>query len=268
MAPRKPPDQETEAFWNDYLTRGHALERHVRGVFKRIPQEPRCHLCAAPFAGVGAPLMRMIGKRPSDKNPRMCNSCFDFMAHHHGGAEIQCSFLFADIRGSTTMAEGMAAREFHALLDRFYATASAVVFDHDGTVDKFVGDELIAMFFPLLSGERHAARAVDAARSLMLATGHEDAGGPWAPIGAGVHTGPAWVGAVGDDAHTELTALGDTVNTTARIAAAAVAGEVLVSQDAAVAAGLGEGAEIRSLRLKGKEGTTEVISLMVTPAAD
>ena len=48
-------------------------------------------------------------------------------------------------------------------MDRFYATATAVVFDHDGSVDKFVGDELVAMFFPLLSGERHAARAVDAA---------------------------------------------------------------------------------------------------------
>ena len=62
---------------------------------------------------------------------------------------------------------GHSATSFRGLLDRFYSMASAVVFDHDGSVDKFVGDELVAMFFPLLSGERHAARTVEAARSLL-----------------------------------------------------------------------------------------------------
>ena len=107
--------------------------------------------------------MRMIGKRPSDKNPTMCNYCFGFMTRHRGGAEIESSFLFADVRGSTTIAEGMYATDFRGLLDRFYATASKVVFDHDGSVDKFVGDELVAMFYRLLTGERHTARAVEAA---------------------------------------------------------------------------------------------------------
>ena len=225
MAVPRDPGRGDEDFWRQFLTRGDSAERKVRSVFKRIPHGPRCRLCAAPFAGIGAPFMRMIGKRPSDKHPAMCNSCFDFIARHHGGAEIQCSFLFADVRGSTALAERMSATDFRGLLDRFYSTATAVVIDQDGSVDKFVGDELVAMFFPLLSGERHAARAVDAARALLTATGHSDPAGPWVPLGAGVHTGPAWVGAVGDDAHTELTALGDTVNTTARLAAAAAAGE-------------------------------------------
>jgi adenylate cyclase len=257
------PGRDNEEFWFDFLTRGDAMERKVRRVFRRIPQGPRCKLCAAPFAGVGAPFMRMIGKRPSDKNPTMCRSCFDFMARHHGGAEIECSFLFADIRGSTAMAEGMSATSFRGLLDRFYTTASAVVFDHDGSVDKFVGDELVAIFFPLLTGERHAARTVEAARALLGATGHADAAGPWVPLGAGVHTGPAWVGAVGDGAHMELTALGDTVNTTARLASVAKAGEILVSMTAAYAAGLDPALEHRSLDLKGKELPTEVLVLRV-----
>lgn len=257
------PEPGDEAFWRDFLTRGDAGERRVRRIFKLLPQGPRCKLCAAPFAGVGAPLMRMIGKRPSDKNPDMCNSCFAFMAHHHGGAEIECSFLFADIRGSTTIAEGMTATQFRGLLDRFYATASAVVFDHDGSVDKFVGDELVAMFFPLLSGNQHAARAVEAAMALLVATGHRDPAGPWVPLGAGVHRGPAWVGAVGDETHTELTALGDTVNTTARLASVAKAGEILVSSTTAEAAGLDSGLERRVLELKGKELGTEVVVLRV-----
>ncbi len=70
------------------------------------------------------------------------------MAKHHGGAEIEATFLFADIRGSTSLAEGMSPSAFHALLDRFYAVASNVVFENDGGVDKFVGDEIVAMFFP------------------------------------------------------------------------------------------------------------------------
>jgi adenylate cyclase len=76
-----------------------------------------------------------------------------------------------------------------------------------------------------------------------------------------VHTGPAWVGAVGDAKHVELTALGDTVNTTARLASIASAGEILVSVAAADAAGLDRGLERRLLDLKGKELPTEVVVL-------
>ena len=236
MMERDPdPDHATEEFWRDFLTRGDPNERRICRVFLRLPHGPRCMLCAAPFAGPAAPVMRAIGKRPSDKNPTMCTSCFDFMAKHHGGAEIDCSFLFADVRGSTTMAERMSPAEFRSLLDRFYALATALVIDHDGSIDKFVGDELVAMYIPLLSGERHAERAVATARALLRATGHTDAKGPWLPLGAGVHTGPAWVGAVGNGPRTDLTALGDTVNTTARLASVAGAGEILVSATAAAA---------------------------------
>jgi adenylate cyclase len=262
-----PSDAEREAFWRDYLTRGDAMERRVRRVFRVLPHEPRCQLCASPFAGPVAPLMRALGKRPADKNPRVCQSCFNFIAKHHGGAEIEATFLFADIRGSTTLAEHLSASEFHALIDRFYATASKVVFDHDGSVDKFVGDEVVAMFFPFVSGDRHAAHAVQAAEALLRATGHADPGGPWAPVGAGVHTGLAWIGAVGDESHTEITALGDAVNTTARLAAAAAAGEVLVTLAAARQAGLDPGLEPRALDLKGKASPTEVVALHVGATA-
>lgn len=67
--------------------------------------------------------------------------------------------VLSDIGGSTTLAEGMSPAEYHGLLDRFYTTASTVVFDPDGAVDKFVGNELVALFFPLLSGEHQRPRA-------------------------------------------------------------------------------------------------------------
>ena len=258
-------DIDREEFWRDYLNRGDAMERRVRRVFRALPHAPRCQLCAAPFAGPVAPIMRALGKRPADKNPRVCQSCFSFIAKHHGGAEIEASFMFADIRGSTTLAEHMSAAQFHALLDRFYTTASAVVFEHDGAVDKFVGDEVVAMFFPFVSGDLHATKAVQAAEALLRATGHADPEGPWAPVGAGVHTGRAWVGAVGDETHTEVTALGDAVNIAARLAASAAAGEVLVSSASARAAGLDPALETHELALKGKAAPTDVVSLRVAP---
>jgi adenylate cyclase len=265
LTSNEPADLQSEEYWREFLAGGHSRERIGRRMFKLLPHDPRCRLCAAPFAGPAAPFMRLVGRRPSDKNPNWCTSCFSYMSTHHGGASIDVTMLFADIRGSTKLAEGMSPAEFRRVLDRFYDAAAAQVFAHDGLVDKFVGDELVAMFFPLLSGEQHAARGVDAARAVLTATGHADHGGPWVPVGAGVHTGSAWVGAVGSRTHTELTAVGDAVNTASRLAAAAGAGEIVISTEAALAAGLDVQLARRQLDLKGKKLPTEVVTLTVGP---
>ena len=263
-----PPDSRDEEFWRQFLTEGGDTMKGIgRRLFMRIPAEPRCRMCAAPFAGVGATVMRLVGKRQSEANPNWCNSCSTFMTKHHGGAEIPGAMLFADIRGSTSLAERMSSGDFNALLNRFYTTASGVVFDHDGYVDKFVGDELVALFFPLLAGERYTARAIEAAQALLRATGHADPDGPWAPVGAGVHAGLAWFGTVGEGSHVELTAVGDVVNTAARLASAAGPGEILVSAEAAAAAGLEPGLSRRTLDLKGKEFGIEVVSMRVQAPA-
>jgi len=253
--------EASEEFWRDYLLHGDPHERRLRRVFQRLPSGPRCHACAAPFGGVGRQVIRLIGKRPSGRNPNLCNSCFDFMTKHRGGAEIPCTMLFADVRGSTSLAERMSAGEFHALLQRFYVVATEAVFSHDGGIDKFVGDEVVAMFMPLAAGERHAAQAIAAAEAILRATGHGEPGGPWLPVGAGIHTGDAWVGTIGDEHHVELTALGDIVNTAARLASAAAAGEILVSVDTAGAAGLRGDLPRSTLELKGKQEPFEVVRL-------
>lgn len=270
-APRPTPTRAREPYpeeyWRDFLTRGSSRERYLRRFLRYLPASPRCRLCAAPFRGPGAPLMRVIGKMPSDANPNMCNACNTFLSDHHGGAEVGASLLFADVRGSTSIAESMSPAAFRALMNRFYSTASQTVFAHEGFVDKFVGDELMALFTPLFSGERHAQRAVETARALLEATGHRDPGGPWLPLGAGVASGVVWFGAVGEGSHVELTALGDEVNVAARLASTADAGEVLVTAAAAMAAAATgaslDGADRRELSLKGKQGTTEVLALRV-----
>lgn len=261
---RPDPLDPGEEYWKKFLSEGGDTWKGIgRRIFMRIPADPRCRMCASPFAGPGAPLMRLIGKRQSQQNPTWCTSCSDFMAKRRGGAEVEGAMLFADIRGSTALAERMSPGEYHALLNRYLTTATQVVFDHDGFVDKFVGDEMVALFFPLLAGERFTARAVAAAQQLLRATGHADPDGPWVPVGVGVHSGPAWFGVVGDEGHVELTAVGDTVNVAARLASVAKAGEAIVSTDAAAASDLDPGLERRTLELKGKETPIEVVTVRV-----
>ena len=119
-------------------------------------------------------------------------------------------------------------------------------------MDKFVGDQVVALFIPGFAGTDHAADAIDAARELLAQTGH-DQGEPWIPVGAGVHTGVAFVGTVGEGDAVDFTALGDSVNTAARLASCAKAGEIVISSGAAKASKLDTaGLEERTLDLRGR----------------
>jgi|SRR5947207_1642484 len=178
--------------------------------------------------------------------------------------------LFADVRGSTTMAERMSGEEFSRIMNRFYASATDVLIRSDAMIDKLVGDEVIGLFLPLFSGRQHARRAVQAARELLRASGNGDVGGPWIPVGIGVHTGVAYVGTVkgAQNTVTDFTALGDSVNITARLASAAGVGEALVSDAAWAAAEVAlPNAEARLLQLKGKQEAVSV-RVLTTGLAD
>jgi adenylate cyclase len=137
-------------------------------------------------------------------------------------------------------------------------------------VDKFVGDEAIGLFFRGISGAGHTAAAIRAARSLLAGVGQADATstGP-IPVGAAVHTGPAFVGSTGaEGAVSDFTALGDVVNTTARLAAEAGPGELLISIDAVRAAELdAAGLEHRTVAVRGRSDPIEVVADRPLPGA-
>jgi adenylate cyclase len=241
-------------------------QKRLRRFWRSIPSPPRCKLCHRPFGGIGGSVMRLVGLGRWPGNPKYCRSCFRDLYRNRDGAEIECSLLFADVRNSTGLAEGMRPAQFRELIDRFYATAFEVLIAHDAVVDKFVGDEVIGIFVPALTEALHAREALDAAVALLAATGH--AGEPWVEVGIGVNTGVAYVGAVGTEEHVEFTALGDEVNITARLASLAGTGEVLVTQAAAAAAGLVEGSlEHRTLILKGKSEPMTVAVLTLASQA-
>ena len=227
--------------------------QRTRRLMNRIPSEPRCKLCAAPFGRPGSAVVRLVGFGESKINRRLCRGCLRTVLKIPGGAEIELSLLFADVRGSTALAEGTPAQEFSRLMARFYGAAAKTVDERDGIVDKFVGDEVVALFIPGFAGDDHAADAVAAARELMRETGNDGAA-PWIPVGAAVHTGVAFVGVVGEgDAH-DFTALGDPVNIAARLASEAGAGEILVTTIAAEAAELDtHDLEARTLDLRGRD---------------
>ena len=245
--------QSSEEQWRRFLLGEVRGLRFFQRIYGRLPTAPRCKFCYAPFGKPGSILVRLLGGNPSKLNRRLCTSCMGKLHKYPGGAEVDISVLFADVRGSTTLAERTSAIEFGQLLARFYGVAARVVDDQDGVVDKFVGDEVVALFIPGFAGKDHAARAVAAAYRLMRATGSHD-GNPWIRVGVGVHTGVSFVGYVGEDDALDFTAVGDTVNTAARLTSAAGPGEILISDAAASAAGLDiAGLEHRDLELRGRE---------------
>lgn len=247
-----PPEPTLEEQWYRMLTEGEPLPRRLYHLHGLLPSDPRCKLCGSPFKGWGGFIMHLMGRDQSRYNPRFCEKCKVF--EHPGGAEVVLTMLFADVRGSTALAEKMSAREYSQLINRFYKAATHVLIQTDALVDRLLGDEAIGLYIPGFAGPEHPQKAVEAARELLRLTGHQDPKGPWLPLGIGVHTGPAFVGVVGGEESTaDFTALGDSVNTTARLASQAGAGEILVSDAAYSAAGLDlKDLEHRRLGLKGK----------------
>ncbi len=259
------PEKHTlEEEWYLMLTKGENIPHRLRRLMALLPSSPRCKLCNAPFKGWGGFIMHLAGRDQSRFNPRYCEPCEVF--EHPGGAEVELTMLFADVRGSTNLAAQMSALEFSRLINRFYTVATDVLVHADALVDRLVGDEVVGLFVPGMAGPQHPRRAIQAAQDLLQLTGHRAASEPWVPVGVGIHTGTAFVGVVGgsENQPTDFTALGDNVNVTARLAAQAGPGEILISRTAYQASGLElDNLEYRELALRGKQEPVGVYTLRI-----
>jgi len=138
--------------------------------------------------------------------------------------------LFADVRGYTALAEKEAPEEIARLLNRFYAVATNQLASRDALIDKLVGDEVMALFLTGLTGPGCFRKMASAAEGLLRGVGHGSSEGPWLPLGIGMDFGIAYVGNVGAGEVKDFTALGDVVNTAARLQAEAKPGQIVMSE--------------------------------------
>jgi adenylate cyclase len=231
----------------------------LRRMWRWLPSSPRCKLCAAPFGGVGKVATRVLMHGPSNVSPLLCNLCFGQIRKTPGGAEVEIGVLFADIRGSTGIAERAGAAEFSRLVQQFYQGATKAIEDHDGIVDKFLGDGIMALFIPLIAGERFAGCAIEAGEAILAAVMDPTLLEAGVRVGVGVHSGPAFVGALGSEDRLDFTALGDTVNVAARLGGAAGAGELLISDRTWRAAGRADAVARREQPIAGRQEPLDVV---------
>jgi adenylate cyclase len=148
-----------------------------------------------------------------------------------GGESQRVTLLFADVRGFTTMAEKMKPRETVEVLNEFFTRMTNVIFEHDGTLDKYLGDGLMALFGAPFALQNDAEAAVRAAVNMQksLAELNKTSGKAPLNIGIGIHTGEAVVGFLGTERRMDYTAIGDTVNVASRLTSQAGPGQIVIS---------------------------------------
>ena len=159
-----------------------------------------------------------------------------------GGVNQTVTVLFADIRGFTALSERENPEKVVGLLNRYFSAMTDIIFEHGGTLDKYIGDELMAIFGAPTASEEDALNAVKAAVTMQkrLRTLNDELaaeGFSRISIGIGLHTGEATIGYVGSERRSEYTAVGDTVNLASRLQSNAAGGQILMSDATAAASG-------------------------------
>lgn len=243
-------DNVGQLWRNWFMTDANSVERKLQRFFHALPHDPRCKLCNAPFQGIGGVVVGAIyGRKQSSLNSHFCNICEAFARKFPGGAEVEMSMLFVDVRGSTALSESMPAMEFQKLINRFFVGTTKIIGDEFGLVEKLAGDAVAAFWGAGFAGKDYVARTIRSAQKIQKAMNAQNI-----PVGVGVHTGVAYFGAMGEEnGLINISAIGDEVNTAARIASKAAAGEILVSESALLSQpGIDTGKlESRTLELKG-----------------
>ncbi len=175
-----------------------------------------------------------------------------------GGKKERLTILFSDIRGFTAMSERMDSAAVTRLLNEYFDRMTALIFAHGGTLDKFMGDAILAFFGNPVPQPDHALRAVRTALAMQAAVAELNArwaaeGRPKIGVGVGINTGEVVVGNLGSTRFFDYTVIGDEVNLACRLEEAAPAGQVLVTNSTyREVEGLVEAAALPPITVKGK----------------
>jgi len=152
-----------------------------------------------------------------------------------GGINQTITVLFADIRGFTAFSEAEKPERVVSLLNKYFTAMTEVIFEHGGTLDKYLGDGLMAIFGAPTASDKDADNAVKTAVAMQnklveLNSELKISGFKEISIGIGLHTGVATIGYIGSEKRSEYTAIGDTVNLASRLESAAAGGQILISE--------------------------------------
>jgi adenylate cyclase len=151
-----------------------------------------------------------------------------------GGSKRRVTVLFSDIRGFTSLSEAMSPDEIATLLTEYFTVMVEIVFEHGGTLDKFIGDALMALWGAPIAHDDDPDRATRAAVAMQRALQRLNdewsrKGRPRLSVGIGISLGDVFAGNIGSDRRLEYTVIGDAVNTAARLCAEASPGEILIA---------------------------------------
>jgi len=184
-----------------------------------------------------------------------------------GGVSQEVTVLFADIRGFTAMSENMEASRVVEILNEYFTRVTDVIFDHGGTLDKYMGDAVMAVFGAPISKGNDAANAVTSAiqiQRLLVELNRDAAARQWPElrVGIGINTGSVIAGNIGSPRRLDYTVVGDTVNTASRLMSNAEGGQILVSESTATAIGEGfDQTRLPALKVKGRVEPVQVFSV-------
>ncbi len=200
---------------------------------------------AARLRGPLSPFFRLAGMKPSPMNPNVCTACVAHLIPQDTRLKqrdskkmhqpVNVTVFFADIRGYTTLSEQVTSSEMADVLSIFYDNCAEAVWAHDGVLNKFIGDAMLAWFgFPIVRPD-HPAQAVECALALQSASAsiNRDIAallgeGSAIEIGVGIATGDVVVGQIGQVGQ-DVTAIGGIVNLASRLQSAARPGEILIT---------------------------------------
>lgn len=237
-------DGNSELWAQIYGPGGHPALTKMHASYKWLPSSPRCRLCRVPFGSIGGWIMGKRGKAPCKRNPYYCSGCDAFIEAFPGGAEVEMSVLYVDVRNSVETASGAATADVAKRINTFLAVATDIITKNDGFIMAFYGDCVVAVWPPGFVGPKHREKALAAARKLSQAFDADS----HIPAGTGVHTGPVYICTVtaGQGTFRDVSIFGHVVNVTARLAGEAAPGKALASADV-----LGETEGAKPLTLKG-----------------